>query len=139
MADYDDDWILFRLQRLNPTRFEELCFALLKATGHQDVRHLGAAGSEGGVDLLSTDPHGRRCVTQCKRHRSLSPSQVRPEVRAVITQPVDPPPEVYHLVATCNVSREAEDAFRDTARVAPFPLDIASTWAASMKFSRRFG
>ncbi len=59
MAKHDDDWILFRLQRLSPTRFEELCFALLKARGHRGVRHLGAAGSERGVDVLNTDPNGR--------------------------------------------------------------------------------
>ncbi len=69
MADHDDDWILFRLQRLDPLRFEELCFALLKAKGHQDVRHLGAAGGEGGVDVLSVGPDGKRWVTQCKRYR----------------------------------------------------------------------
>ncbi len=95
MADYDDDWILFRLQRLKPTRFEELCLALLKAKGHRDVRHLGASGSESGVDLLSADPDGRRCVTQCKRHLSLAPRQVRTEVRAVVSRSLDPPPEVY--------------------------------------------
>ncbi len=37
MAD-DDDWILFRLQRLDPLRFEALCFALLKAKGRQTRR-----------------------------------------------------------------------------------------------------
>ncbi len=78
MAEHDDDWILFRLQRLDPFRFEELCFALLKAKGHQDVRHLGAAGGERGIDVLSVVPDGKRWVTQCKRCRSLSPSDVRP-------------------------------------------------------------
>ncbi len=131
MADHDDDWILFRLQRLSPGRFEELCFALLKAKGHRDVRHLGAAGSERGVDVLSTDPDGRIWVTQCKRYRSLSPGDVKPEIRTVITEPPSPPPAVYHLVATCNVSRATEEALQDAARVAPFPLEIAHTWAAT--------
>ncbi len=131
MAEPDDDWILFRLQQLKPSRFEELCFALLKAQGHQDVRHLGAAGGERGVDVSSTGPDGRRWVTQCKRHQSLSPSDMRPEIRTVIKKPMDPPPEVYHLVATANVSRATEEALLEEARKAPFPLDIASTWAAT--------
>ncbi len=131
MADHDDDWILFRLQRLDPLRFEELCFALLKAKHHQDVRHLGAAGGERGVDVLSVGPDGKRWVTQCKRYRSLSPSDVRPEVEKVVKEPVDPPPEVYHLVATCGVSRKTEEALRDEARKAPFNLEVASTWAAT--------
>ncbi len=131
MAEHDDHWILFRLRRLHPTRFEELCCALLRAKGHTEVRHLGASGSERGVDIKSYAPDGRLFITQCKRVRSLSPQNVRPEIRMVITEPLDPPPEIYHLVATCNVSRATEEALEDAARVAPFPLEIANTWAAS--------
>ncbi len=127
MADHDDDWILFRLQRLDPLRFEALCFALLKAKGHQDVRHLGAAGGERGVDVLSVGPDERGWVTQCKRYRSLSPSDVRPEVEKVVDEPLAPLPKVYHLVATHDVSRRTEEALRNEAKKVPFNLETAST------------
>ncbi len=70
--EHHDDFTRFRLGRLDPRRFEELCFALLKAQGHSEVRHWGAAGAEAGVDILSCGPEGQRWVTQCKRHATRS-------------------------------------------------------------------
>ncbi len=72
--EHHDDWTRFRLGRLDPTRFEELCAALLKAQGHTGVRRWGAAGADGGVDILSRDPDGRRWVTQCNKSSQRSPN-----------------------------------------------------------------
>jgi hypothetical protein len=126
--EHHDDWTRFRLGRLDPRRFEELCFALLAAEGHSDLRRWGAAGSESGVDIISRGPDGRCWVTQCKRHVSLSAAGAVPELKKVIDKPPDPLPEVYLLVATCTISRATDEALKDAAQAAPFPLEIATTW-----------
>lgn len=131
MAEHEDHWILFGLRRLDARRFEELCFALLKAEGHRSVRHMGAAGNDRGVDILSTGLDGKVWATQCKRYRSISAKDVRPEIRKVIEKPLEPPPEVYRLAATCDVSRPVEEALREEAAAAPFELTLARTWAAT--------
>jgi hypothetical protein len=130
-VEHRGDWIRFRLGRLDPRRFEELCFALLRTEGHSELRHWGAAGAEGGVDILSNGPDGRRWVTQCKRHRALSAAGAVPELEKVIADPPDPPPAVYLLVATCTISRATDEALRAVAQAAPFSLDLAGTWAES--------
>jgi formylglycine-generating enzyme required for sulfatase activity len=96
-------------ERLSPKDFERLCFALLAAEGHTDRRHWGAAGSEGGCDLVSTAPDGRRVVTQCKRVKSLSPDAAEKELRKVLKKPPSPEPELWSLVAACDLSRNLEE------------------------------
>ncbi len=56
-----------------PGRFEELCTVLLKAQGHTGVRRW-RTGADGGVDILSRDPDGRRWVTQCNKPSQRSPN-----------------------------------------------------------------
>ncbi|MCP4592464.1 MAG: restriction endonuclease, partial [bacterium] len=131
--EHHDDWTRFRLGRLDPTRFEELCAALLTAQDHTEVDHWGAAGGDGGVDILSNGPDGRLWVTQCKRKRSatVTPKAAVAELRKVLDDPPDPPPAVYHLIATCNISRQTYQALEDAAKSAPFPLEIAGIWAES--------
>ncbi|MCP4659474.1 MAG: hypothetical protein GY856_29045, partial [bacterium] len=53
------------------------------------------------------------------------------ELRKVLDDPPDPPPAVYHLIATCNISRQTYQALEDAAKSAPFPLEIADIWAES--------
>ena len=129
MGQHMDDWTLFRLQRLKPERFEELCFALLRAKGHTKVRDLGLAGTDGGVDLLSIDPDGRRCITQCKRCRLLGPAAAVRELDKVLKQPPDPPASVWRLVATCPVSSTAETKLQQRLQREADPLAIEETWA----------
>jgi hypothetical protein len=128
--EHHDDWTRFRLGRLDPRRFEELCFALLAAEGYSDLRLWGAAGPESGVDIISRGPDGRCWVTQCKRNTRLSAAVAVPELKKVTDDPnpLDPLPEVYLLVATCTISRKTDEALQAVAKTAPFPLEIASTW-----------
>ncbi|MCP4573198.1 MAG: hypothetical protein GY838_12665, partial [bacterium] len=104
---------------------------LLKAQGHSEVRHWGAAGAEAGVDILSCGPDGRRWVTQCKRYATLSAGGAVPELQKVIKDPPDPLPEVYRLIATCNISRATDQALQAAAKGSTFPFELASTWAES--------
>lgn len=102
-------------ESLDPKGFERFCFALLSAEGHAQLRHWGDAGNEQGCDLVSVDAVGRRIVTQCKRVRSLGPSEAEKEVQKVLDHPPDPRPGVWALIATCALSRETEE--RVDARV----------------------
>ncbi|MCP4548014.1 MAG: hypothetical protein GY835_16235 [bacterium] len=95
---------------LSDRQFEQLCFALLQAEGHSDVRHWGDAGAEGGCDIVSTDQKGRRWVTQAKRTRELGPTPAVKELKKVLDDPPDPEPAVYLLAASCALSRKTEKA-----------------------------
>ena len=53
--DHDDDWILFRLQRLDPGRFEEFCCALLTAEG---MTYATSAPREPMAGSISRPKHG---------------------------------------------------------------------------------
>ena len=128
--DHDDRWILFRLQDLKPKRFEELCCALLTAEGHE-VRHVGAAGNDGGIDISTTAPDGARWVIQCKRYEKISPSQAGPEITKVIENPPNLLPTHYRLVATCAVSRAVDEDLEARAAKAPFPLEVGVSWDAT--------
>ncbi len=90
---------------LSPEQFEQLCLALLEAEGHTGVRHWGAAGNEGGCDLVSTGGDRRRWVTQAKRTQGFGPAAALGELRKVLDAPPAPPPEVYLLAATWSVER----------------------------------
>ena len=129
----EDDWTLFRMQGMKPERFEELCCALLGAQGHTDVRHWGAAGSEGGVDILSLDADGRRWVTQCKRTANFSASKAEPELQKVLSKPPSPPPDFYRLAAPCNISRKTEETLEELAEESRTctGLQIAGSWTAT--------
>ena len=123
-----DDWIAFRLGKIEPARFERLCGELLEREGHREVQRWGLAGSEGGYDILSCGPDGRRWVTQCKRVKSLSPSAAEKALRAVIENAPDPPPGVFRLAALRSLSRSLCEKLEESARQAPFPLELAAGW-----------
>ncbi len=97
---------------LSDQQFEQLCFALLQAEGHRSVRHWGAAGSEGGCDVVSTGADGRRWVTQAKRTKEFGPKSAVAELVKVLEDPPDPEPAGYLLAAACALSRATETALR---------------------------
>jgi restriction system protein len=47
-------------------QFEQYVAELLRRDGHSDVQPVGGPG-DGGADILSTEPSGRRVAVQCKR------------------------------------------------------------------------
>ena len=93
---------------LSDQQFEQICFALLEAEGHHDVRHWGAAGSEGGCDVTSVDSEGRPWVTQAKNTQSFGPKAAVAELVKVLDDPPDPEPAVSLL----RPARERENANR---------------------------
>ena len=128
VMEYEDTWTLFRLQSMQPSRFEELCVALLEAEGHSEVEHWGAAGREGGVDIRSMDAAGKWWITQCKRTTSFPPSQAVPEFRKVLKRPPSPLPDYYRLAAPCKISRETTEAL---VKEAGSRLEIRAAWSAT--------
>lgn len=106
-----DAWIRIRLPEIPPVRFERLCGELLTKAGHTDIEPWGLKGQEGGYDILSRDPKGRRCATQCKRVKTLSPSDARKELEKMIRRAPEPPPHVVLLATTDNISRSVQEAW----------------------------
>ncbi len=91
----------FRIDKLSPREFEELCLALLAADGHE-VRHLGAAGADGGWDIRSVDREGRVWCVQCKHVKKLEhPAAVREMVKVLDGE--GPPPAIWAVAATLDL------------------------------------
>lgn len=51
-------------------QFEVYYAALLRSLDWTDIEVIGhTVGGDGGVDILATDPYGRRFAIQCKRYK----------------------------------------------------------------------
>lgn len=46
-------WQTLPFEKLSPDKFEELCLGLLSREGYDRVRHVGATGQDGGIDLVT--------------------------------------------------------------------------------------
>ncbi len=119
---------------LSPQRFEDLTRNLIyDFRDWANIEAVGRAGADHGVDIRAVervsqrstsevdgddDPEvrpeieRREWIFQCKRHKRIGPKQVA-EIAAsdLGRQPV--PPYGYVLVATCDFSHAARDAFRE--------------------------
>ena len=120
---------------LSPIDFERLCCALLAAEGHSEIRHWGAAGAEGGCDLVSVDGQGRRQITQCKRVQNFGPADAKKEIRSFLKKPPSPPPEVYGLIATCALSRATEETLEEVVTGA-FSVELCGASELDLRVRR---
>lgn len=57
---------------MSGTQFEHYVAGLLRMDGHHDVQLVGGPG-DGGADILSAEPSGRRVAVQCKRQMAPIP------------------------------------------------------------------
>ena len=92
-----------RFDELSPREFEELCLALVRALGHSETEHTGAAGMDRGWDVRSRDPEGRLWCIQCKRVQNLEPSKVVRELRKVLDRHEGDAPDVWALMASRDI------------------------------------
>src|SRR5262245_3509983 len=99
---------------LSPGAFERLGLALLAAEGYEDVRHLGAAGQDGGIDLVAVRG-GQMVAVQCKRHEQFGPKDAEAAVRELLSRPLSPPVVSLLLLVSCTVSRTAEERAAEMA------------------------
>jgi hypothetical protein len=66
-----------QIVRMRDSAFEHLFADLLRLDGHQDVQVVGGA-DDGGIDVTSVDPQGRRMAYQCKGQKDpVGPNIVR--------------------------------------------------------------
>lgn len=106
---------LLPLFQLDASTFERLCLWLVRAEGFTKAEHYGAAGSDGGRDIVAFrgyDPW----FFQCKRRSRLTRSQLQAEVAEVAAGVADrfadtPPPRVTMVfIVTSLVSARLRDA-----------------------------
>ena len=122
---------------LDPHRFEDLVRQLIyDFRNWQDIEATGRMGSEGGNDIRAiervratqfvsaddedieqdfvrdTASEGRLWVIQCKREKRIGPKKVRSIVSDNLSNAAAKP-YGYMLVAACDFSKNARDAFRE--------------------------
>lgn len=92
------------LYALSPRDFEIFVAQLFRKKGYR-VQHRGRSGDM-GVDLMITQPGGRRAIVQCKRYRStIGPDIVRELYGTLMHE------QVVHafLVTTADISQSARE------------------------------
>lgn len=96
---------LAELLALSPSAFEEYVAQRLFAR-HGYVVENTPDVQDGGVDILVTDPYGRRAVVQCKRYRStVGVATLRDLYGALMHQEV----HMAYLVTTAGISDAARE------------------------------
>lgn len=100
--------------KLSPRDFERLCLGLAIAEGYEQFAHLGAAGGDGGVDILAVKD-GLRVAFQCKRERDFGPVDAIAAVAEALKLPAERRPEKLLLLVSCDVSRKAREKAAERA------------------------
>lgn len=119
---------------MDPTRFEDLCLALIfPLRPWSDIRHYGRRGGDGGVDILAKegieDATDIEWFIQCRRYSKATKSTVKKAVDDALAK-VTHAPDVLLVVLACDVSRTAHEAYASYAssRGVSTPL----LWTASI-------
>ncbi len=94
--------------QLSSRAFERLGLRLLDAEGFEEVRHLGASGQDGGVDLVA-QREGQVVAVQCKRYQRFEPKDAESAVRELLARPLSPKADRLLLLVSADVSRTAEE------------------------------
>ncbi len=101
--------------RLSPDDFERLCLWLVEREGYERAEHLGAAGSEGGRDVVAWR-EGEQWAFQCKRVRRFGPREALVEVEKVLALPKTERPAGLVFLVTCDVSANARQQARERCK-----------------------
>lgn len=119
---------------LEPTRFEDLCLALIfPLHPWTDIRHYGRSGGDEGVDIFAKermeDGVARDWFVQCRRYKFATKSTLKTAVDDALEK-AEHSPDVLLVVVACDVSRTAHDAYIEYAskRGVKTPL----LWTASI-------
>ena len=133
---------------MDPTRFEDLCLALIYPLHPwSDIRHYGRLGGDGGVDILARermdDADDREWFIQCRRYSKATKSTVikavddaLAKVKAVDDAQAKPThaPDVLLVVLACDVSRTAHEAY--TSYASSMGVSSPLLWTASLLEAR---
>ena len=124
---------------LEPHRFEDLVRPLIYDYRQwESLEAIGRVGGDEGIDIRAyekmqyydtdemeqsddippateiTEPESRLWIIQCKRERRIGPTRIRSIVSTNLSDLTDKP-YGYMLVAACDFSKSARDAFREEA------------------------
>ncbi len=102
------------LSKLSPTQFEELCIHFLRASGWHNIEHHGAAGTDGGRDIIAQQHHevvGNveltiRWIVQCKRVATFTKSRLADAIAKVANYSADH----FMLITSATLSSHTRDA-----------------------------
>ncbi len=97
---------------LDYRRFEDLVFNILfRSKKWHKLNHLGSSGADGGIDIegiqKKTDNEFVRTLIQCKRYKSISPTQIERIVRDIYEK--NKGYKELYLVVSCSVSKLSRD------------------------------
>lgn len=100
---------------LSPSRFEDLCHALLYPLNPWvEIRLYGQSGADGGIDILAREQldNGKQRVwaVQCRRYKNASLSDLKKAGDDALKGLADLP-DVLLVVVACDVRRAAHEAF----------------------------
>jgi hypothetical protein len=100
---------------LSPTRFEDLCHALVYSLKPwEDIRHYGRVGTDGGVDIFAVERlennAQRVWLVQCRRAKAAGLSDLKRAVDDTL-RGATTGPDVLLVVLACDVQRRAHEGF----------------------------
>jgi len=98
-------------EKLSPRDFERLCLWLVEREGYERAEHLGAAGSEQGLDIVAWRER-TQWGFQCKRVKRFGPKTALAEVEKVLGLPEDERPVGLVFIVTCDVSAKTRKQAR---------------------------
>lgn len=109
---------VLHFEDLEPKMFERMYRNILDTDGkYEDVRSYGIKGSDEGVDILCSEKGGTlRYYIQCKRYDSLTKSELFKIVDRIISGQNCYQGQVIMVVTSCDVTREAYEAFEEYAK-----------------------
>jgi restriction endonuclease len=105
---------------LDPTRFEDLCLALIYPLHPwADIQHHGRLGGDGGVDISATETSDEKLmrdwIIQCRRYNKATKATLERAVDDALAN-TSAPPQVLLVVLACDVTRAAHEAYTRHAR-----------------------
>ncbi|MFP9114129.1 restriction endonuclease [Flavobacterium sp. RHBU_3] len=101
---------------LDHRRFEDLVFNILfRCKKWYKLNHLGSAGADDGIDIEGiqkiSEKEFLKTLIQCKRYKSISPSQIEKIVRDI--HKGNKEYKVLYLVISCSLTKRCYDKLED--------------------------
>jgi restriction endonuclease len=125
---------------LDPTRFEDLCLALIYPLyPWVEIQHYGRLGSDGGVDIFAQeqldDESVRRWYVQCRRYSRATRATLERAVDDALAKASEVP-HVLLIVVACDVRRDAYEEYKKYALGKG--VSVPMLWTASLLEARLY-
>lgn len=108
---------ILHFEDLEPKLFEKMYLDMLVACGkYEDIKWFGLAGCDEGIDIKYTSIEtGGKLFAQCKRYKNLSAAPLKRIVDRIIKDSVDYHGHTIIVVSSCEITKQANDAFEQYA------------------------